>query len=69
MISQGRNVRTTPVLKILVVIDDGKAVVYTDGGSFENEAEGNLADALSPMYDQLKLAKHWWTLGNDASKD
>ena len=62
MIFQDRNVHTIPVPKPLVVCDDRKAVVYTDGGSFVNEAEEDLADALSPMYDQLKLAKHWWIL-------
>ena len=38
------------------------SVVYTDGGSFINEAEEDLADALSPMYDQFKLAKYWQIL-------
>ena len=38
------------------------AVVYSDGDAFVNEAEEDLADALSPMYDQLKLAKYWWFL-------
>ena len=62
MILQDPNVHTIPVPKPLVVNDDRKAVVYTDGGSFVNEAEEDLADALSPMYDQLKLAKYWWIL-------
>ena len=62
VIFQDPNVHTIPVPKPLVVCDDRKAVVYTDGGSFINEAEEDLADALSPMYDQLKLAKHWWIL-------
>jgi hypothetical protein len=53
---------TIPVPKPLVVSDDRKAVVYTDGGSFVNETEEDLADALSPMYDQLQLAKYWWVL-------
>ena len=61
-IFQDSNLHTIPVPKPLVVCDDRKAVVYTDGGSFVNEAEEDLADALSPMYDQLKLAKHWWIL-------
>ena len=62
MILQDPKVHTIPVPKPLVVCDDRKAVVYTDGGSFVNEAEEDLADALSPMYDQLKLAKYWWIL-------
>jgi hypothetical protein len=62
MIFQDRNIHTNPVPKPLVVSGDRKAVVYTDGGSFVNEAEEDIADALSPMYDQLKLAKHWWIL-------
>ena len=46
----------------MVVCDDGKAVVYTDRGSFVNEAEEDLADALSLMYDKLKRVKYWWIL-------
>jgi len=53
---------TIPVLKPLVVKHDRKAVVYTDGGSFVNENEEDLADALSPMYDQLKKKMYWWIL-------
>jgi len=62
MILQDSSIHTIPVPKPRVVEDDRKAVVYTDGGSFVNEAEEDLADALSPMYDQLKLAKYWWIL-------
>ena len=62
MIFQDPIKHTIPVPKPLVVDDDRKAVVYTDGGSFVNEAEEDLADALSPMYDQLKMAKFWWIL-------
>ena len=62
MILQDPKVHAIPVPKPLIVCDDRKAVVYTDGGSFINEAEEDLADALSPMYDQLKLAKYWWIL-------
>jgi hypothetical protein len=29
---------------------------------FVNEEEEDLADALSPIYDQLKLAPYWWIL-------
>ena len=29
---------------------------------FVNEEEEDLADALSPVYDQLKLARYWWIL-------
>ena len=62
MILQDPKVHTIPVPKPPVISDDRKAVVYTDGGCFVNEAEEDLADALSPIYDQLKLAKHWWIL-------
>jgi hypothetical protein len=62
MILQDPKIHTIPVPKPMVVCDDRKAVVYTDGGSFVNEAEEDLADALSPMYDQLKQAKYWWLL-------
>ena len=62
LIFQDLNIHTIPVPKPVVVCDDRKAVVNTDGGSFVNEAEEDFADALSPMYDQLKLAKYWWIL-------
>ena len=29
---------------------------------FKNEEEEDLLDVLTPMYDQLKLAKGWWVL-------
>ena len=62
MVCQDPKVHTIPVPEPKVVDDDRKAVVYTDGNSFVNEAEEDLADALTPMYDQLKLAKYWWLL-------
>ena len=62
MVLQDPKIHTIPVPKPLVVDDDRKAVVYTDGGSFVNEAEEDLADALSPMYDELVRAKYWWIL-------
>ena len=62
MILQDPKVHIIPVPEPKVVCDDRKAVVYSDGGAFINEAEEDLADALSPMYDQLKLAKFWWAL-------
>ena len=62
MILQNPSIHTIPVPKPGVVKNDRKAVVYTDGDGFINEAEEDLADALSPMYDQLKLARYWWLL-------
>jgi hypothetical protein len=62
IIFQDPKVHTIPVPKPVVVYDDRTAVVYTDGNAFVNEAEEDLADALSPMYDELKLAKFWWIL-------
>ena len=62
MIFQDRNLHTIPVPKPLIVSDDCEAVVYTDGDAFINEAEEDLADAPSPMYDQFKLAEYWWIL-------
>ena len=62
MIMQDPKVHPVPVPKPEVVRNDRKAVVYTDGGSFVNEAEEDLADALSPMYDELMRAKYWWLL-------
>jgi hypothetical protein len=61
-IFQDPKIHAIPVPKPIVHDDDRKAVVYTDGGCFVNEEEEDLADALSPMYDQLKLAKYWWIL-------
>ena len=61
-IFQNPKIHTIPVPKPVVVNDDRKAVVYSDGGSFVNEAEEDLADALCPMYDELKLSKYWWFL-------
>jgi len=62
MIFQDPKVHTIPVPEPAVLDDDRKAVVYTDGDSFLNEEEEDFADALCPMYDQLKLAKFWWIL-------
>jgi hypothetical protein len=59
---QDHKIHTIPVPKPLVVSDDRKAVVYTDGGCFVNEAEEDLADALSPIYDQLQKKMYWWVL-------
>ena len=39
----------------MVVSDDRRAVLYTDGGCFVNEAEEDLADALSQIYDRDQL--------------
>jgi len=61
-IYQDPTLHTIPVPKPFLVEDDRKAVVYTDGGTFVHEAEEDLADALSPAYDQLKLARFWWLL-------
>jgi hypothetical protein len=48
--------------KTVIVCDDRTAVVYSDGIGFVNEAEENLADALSPIYDQISLVMYWWIL-------
>lgn len=45
-----------------VVTDDPTMIVYSDGGKFVNEELEDLADATSPMYDQLSLARVWWIL-------
>ena len=34
----------------------------TAASTFKTEEDEELADALSPIYDELKLAKGWWTL-------
>ncbi|KAF9237083.1 hypothetical protein BU15DRAFT_49280 [Melanogaster broomeanus] len=46
----------------LVITNDPTVVVYSDGGKFVCEEEEDLADALCPIYDQLKLAPWWWIL-------
>lgn len=45
-----------------IVTDDPTMIVYSDGGKFVNEELEDLADATSPMYDQLRLARVWWIL-------
>ncbi|KAG2141098.1 hypothetical protein DEU56DRAFT_900780 [Suillus clintonianus] len=45
-----------------VVTDDPAMIVYSDGGKFVSEELEDLADATSPMYDQLRLARVWWVL-------
>jgi hypothetical protein len=64
MILQNPKIHAIPVPEPVVVTvdDDRKAVVYSDAPSFVNEAEEDLADALSPMYDELERAKYWWLL-------
>jgi hypothetical protein len=62
MIFQDPKVHPIPVPEPTVLDDDRKAVVYTDGDSFVNEEEEDLADALCPMYDELKRRKLWWIL-------
>ncbi|KAG2037506.1 hypothetical protein BDR03DRAFT_956759 [Suillus americanus] len=45
-----------------IVTDDPTMIVYSDGGKFISEELEDLADATSPMYDQLRLARAWWSL-------
>ncbi|KAG1859837.1 hypothetical protein F4604DRAFT_1792077 [Suillus subluteus] len=45
-----------------VVTNDPTMIVYSDGGKFVSEELEDLADATSPMYDQLRLARAWWSL-------
>ncbi|KIJ66604.1 hypothetical protein HYDPIDRAFT_86193 [Hydnomerulius pinastri MD-312] len=45
-----------------VIKNDPMIVVYSDGGTFVNEEQEDLADALSPAYDQLSIAPYWWVL-------
>jgi hypothetical protein len=45
-----------------IVTNDPAMIVYSDGGKFVNEELEDLADATSPMYDQLSLARVWWAL-------
>ncbi|KAF9225174.1 hypothetical protein BS17DRAFT_730406 [Gyrodon lividus] len=45
-----------------VIKNDPTVVVYSDGGTFLTEEDEDLADALCPTYDQLKLAPYWWIL-------
>ncbi|KAG2144680.1 uncharacterized protein EDB93DRAFT_1087441 [Suillus bovinus] len=52
--------RATPPPK--VITDDPAMIVYSDGSAFVSEELEDLADATSPMYDQLRLAPAWWLL-------
>jgi hypothetical protein len=61
-IFQDLKMHTIPLPDPKIISDDRKAVVYTDGGCFVNKAEEDLADALSPAYDQLELKHFWWLL-------
>ena len=45
-----------------IIIDDPTIVAYSDGGTFVNEEQEDLADALCPLYDQLKTHMYWWIL-------
>ncbi|KAG2353993.1 hypothetical protein BDR07DRAFT_1550880 [Suillus spraguei] len=45
-----------------IVTDDPTMIVYSDGGKFVSEEHEDLADATSPIYDQLSLARAWWVL-------
>ena len=44
------------------VVHDPTVVAYSDGGTFVSEEQEDLADALCPLYDQLKIAWGWWVL-------
>lgn len=50
------------VPKPQVVQGDPTIVAYSDGGTFVNEEQEDLADALCPLYDQLQLSWMWWIL-------
>ena len=43
------------------LVDEAQASP-TAASSFKSEEAEELADALSPIYDQLKLSKPWWIL-------
>lgn len=45
-----------------VVQGDPTVVAYSDGGTFVNEEQEDLADALCPVYDQLQISMPWWIL-------
>lgn len=71
MIPSGRN--KTPLFKRIIsklhrplpVSAEGQTVAQEasiEGQSIGTEEEEELRDALSPMYDQLKLSKLWWIL-------
>jgi len=45
-----------------VVKNDPSIVAYSDGGTFVSEEQEDLADALCPLYDQLRLKWGWWIL-------
>jgi uncharacterized protein (DUF2235 family) len=45
-----------------VIASDPTIVAYGDGGTFVSEEQEDLADALCPTYDQLKIHLYWWIL-------
>lgn len=45
-----------------VIKNDPSIVAYSDGGTFISEEQEDLADALCPLYDQLKIKWAWWIL-------
>jgi hypothetical protein len=45
-----------------VIKNDPTIVAYSDGGSFVNEEQEDLADAVCPIYDQLAMKWWWWIL-------
>jgi hypothetical protein len=42
--------------------EDAEDASPTSASNFKTEEEEELADALSPIYDQLKLSWAWWIL-------
>ncbi|KAI6154266.1 hypothetical protein BKA82DRAFT_4099354 [Pisolithus tinctorius] len=42
--------------------DDDAAIQCDPDGKFVSEEMEDLGDALSPIYDQLKIARYWWIL-------
>ena len=45
-----------------VAQDDPTIVAYNDDGTFVNEEQEDLADAVCPLHDQLKRKWWWWIL-------
>lgn len=53
---------TKPSLEYKMLSSAGAGIALVDTSDFVSEEEEDLADAMSPINDMLKIAKAWWIL-------